>query len=117
MTAPNPLITPEMQDALRKVDFGLQVQQFLKTRIGKYLLERAAEEVEEKTQALKTHDILGNPNGAARLQAEIWRAESFMYWLAEAVTAGADITQQLIAEERQARGDDEGSQSGDATGN
>lgn len=112
----NQIITPDMQMALQRVDFGLQVQQFLHSEIGKFLVKRAEGEVEEKTQKLKSHDILGDPNGAARLQCEIWRAESFMYWLAEAINEGADITKQLIAEERQARGDDDGSQSGDATG-
>lgn len=113
----NPLITPEMQQALLKVDFGLQVQAFLQTKIGKFLTERAVAEVEEKTQELKAHDILGDPSGAVRLQAEIWRAESFMYWLAEAINEGADITKQLVSDERQALGIDDASQQGDVTGN
>lgn len=117
MSGPNPLITPEMQQALQKVDFGLQCQAFLSTKIGKFLVGKAEAEVEEKTQALKQHDILGDPNGAARLQCEIWRAESFMYWMAEAINEGADITKQLITEERQALGIDDGGGSADATGN
>lgn len=107
----------EMQDKMRRVDFGLQVQAFLKSRIGVFLQKRAESETEEKMQALKVHDVLGDPQGAAILQLEIWRAESFLYWLAEAVTEGSDLMNQMLAEERQALGlDGTGAIDGDPTG-
>lgn len=114
----DPRISPETREKLEKVDFGLQVQAFLGTRIGKYLVDRAQAEVEEFTGKLKAHPILTDPNGAAQLQCEIKTAENVLYWLADAIREGTQLMEQMMAEERQALGLDEGgAQSGDPTGN
>ena len=105
MTAPDiSSFSKEMQEKLAKVDFGLQVQAFLRSKIGVYLVERAQREVEEHTQALKSHPVLRDPNGAAELQMEIKCAENILYWLAEAVSEGTQLMEQMMAEERQALG-------------
>lgn len=107
----------EMREKLAKVDFGLQVQAFLRSKIGVFLVDRAQSEVEEKTSRLKQFDILGDPTGAKTLQMEIACAENVLYWLAEAVREGATLMEQMMAEERSASGiggtDDHG---GDPTG-
>jgi hypothetical protein len=118
MTQPNlEAFSKEMREKLAKVDFGLQVQAFLRSRIGVFIIERAQAEVEEKTNMLKVFDILGNPTGAKTLQMEISSAENTLYWLAEAVSEGTVLMEQMMAEEKQALGlggtDDRG---GDSTG-
>jgi hypothetical protein len=111
-------LTQEMQADLAIVDFSMEVQAFLKTRIGKYLLDRAADESTRKLIALKVHDIAADPAGAIKLQGEIWRAESFVFWLTEAINAGTELMKQMLAEERQALGQDGTEQpGGDSTGN
>lgn len=113
----DPRLSPEQLQQLQIVDFGMEVQAFLKTKIGKYLVDRASEEVERKTSLLKMFDILGDPKGATRLQSEIWRAESFMFWLADAVREGQQLMEQLINEEKQALGiGGDSAASGDITG-
>lgn len=118
MSAPDfSQFSPEMQEKLRAIDFGLEVQAFLKTRVGAYLVDKAQEDVEKHTQALKAFDILGNPKGATSLQMEIKCAENVLYWLADAVNTGVDLTKQMLAEERQAlSGGGTVSPEGDPTG-
>lgn len=117
MTAPDmTAFSKEMQDKLARVDFGLQVQAFLRSKIGVFLVEKAQREVEEHTQQLKTFDVLANPTGAVQLQMEIKCAENVLYWLAEAVTEGTDLMKQMLAEERQALGINGTGVEGDPTG-
>lgn len=105
MTAPDTSsFSKEMREKLARVDFGLQVQAFLKSRIGVFLVERAQHEVEQHTQALKVFDVIADPVGAKNLQMEIKCAENVLYWLAEAVNEGTQLMEQMIAEERQALG-------------
>jgi hypothetical protein len=106
----------EMREKLAKVDFGMQVQVFLRSKIGTYLVDRAQSEVEEKTSRLKQHPILKDPEGAAQLQQEINTAENVLYWLAEAVKEGALLMEQMLAEERSASGLGADGQGGDPTG-
>lgn len=108
----------EMREKLALVDFGLQVQAFLRSPIGQYLTKRAADEVEDLTAALKNHDILGDPTGAKTIQMEIRSAENVLYWLGEAVREGSTLMEQMMAEERQALGlDGTDGRGGDPTGN
>lgn len=107
----------EMREKLARVDFGLQVQAFLKSPIGEHLVRRAESDVEEHTQRLKTMDIFADPSAAVREQMEIKCAENFLYWLAEAITTGSQLMEQMLAEERQALGlGGADSQGGDPTG-
>jgi hypothetical protein len=112
----NAALTPQQQADLKRVEFSMEVKAFLAGKIGTYLTERAQHEVEAFTQALKEHDILANPVGAKNLQMEIKCAENFLYWLAGAVNEGTEVMKQLLAEERQALGRDDGAQLGDPTG-
>lgn len=112
----DPRVSPEMREKLAAVDFGMEVQGFLATRIGKYLVQRAQNEVEAKTALLKQYDILGNPTGAKTLQMEIKSAEDVLYWLSDAIREGAQLMQQLVDEEQTARGHEGASQEGDITG-
>jgi hypothetical protein len=111
----DPRITPEVAEKLAQVDLGLEAQQFLNSRVGRYLVKRAEHEVEQGVQSLKTMDPR-DPLAVIRVQSDVARAESFMYWMAEIINAGTEVTNQLIAQERQDLGIEDGAPEGDATG-
>lgn len=111
-------MTDRIEDALRAklgiVDLGLSAQQFLSTPLGKYVHDRAVAEVDTKVEELKRCDPT-DAKAVMKLQGEIWRAESFLYWMADAIREGAELATQMIAEERQALGGDHAA-GGDPTG-
>lgn len=79
----------------REVDFGMAVEAFLESPIGKYLVKRAEEEVEDAVEKLKVVDCTATQEIRA-LQNQIYRAESIQYWLAEAIQAGQNASDELI---------------------
>ena len=67
--------------------FGKQVENFLNTELGKYLVGRA------EAQAERAHEQLARVlpwrrRRIQQLQNEIWLAERFQQWLAEAIMDG-----------------------------
>jgi hypothetical protein len=109
-------IEEELRQKLAVVDLGLAAQQFLSTPLGKYVHDRAIAEVETGVEDLKRVDPT-DARAVMKLQGEIWRAESFMYWMADAIREGAELATQLIAEERAGLGAGLDHHGGDATGN
>ena len=79
----------------RDVDFGMSVEAFIESPIGKYLIERAEEEVSAAVEKLKVVDCAATREIQA-LQNAIYRAESIQYWLAEAIQAGHNASDELI---------------------
>lgn len=77
------------------IDFGMEVEAFLQSRIGCYLTRRAEDEVEEAVESLKQADP-ANPDKIRELQSRIHRAESFGYWLAEAIQEGLNAQREFI---------------------
>jgi len=84
-----PKLDPE-EPTVQIAVFGKQVEDFLQTDIGDYLLKQAVEEersgIEELIKAPTVDDI-------AEARAKIWRARSFQAWLGHAIERG----QQAIA--------------------
>lgn len=81
-----------------QVAFGAEVVRFLESPIGKYIMDRAADEVDAAVQELKRVD----PEYAKeirRLQAIIERNESVGLWLQEAMQAAMDARALLAGEE------------------
>lgn len=77
------------------IDFGFQVQAFLASEIGQYLIKRAEDAVDSAVALLK----IVPPSDSERirqLQSSIERAESIQYWLADAYQAGIAAQEQLI---------------------
>jgi hypothetical protein len=72
---------------LRRAVFGRQVEMFLESDIGVYLTQCCQAERDEALEKLK---IVGASDVAAilALQARVWRAESVMGWLGDALRAG-----------------------------
>ena len=79
----------------REVAFGLEVEGFLSSSIGRYLIQRAEESVEAAVEELKRADP-EKPAGIRALQHQISIAENFQYWLAEAVQAGLNAQLELL---------------------
>lgn len=82
---------------LAQVGFGLNVENFVHSEIGQYLLGRADQEVATAIAKLKK----ANPNDAEEirdLQNQIYRAESINGWLAEAVLNGQHAERTLTGE-------------------
>jgi uncharacterized protein YfbU (UPF0304 family) len=81
-----------------QVRFGAQVQQFMQSDIGRYVLNLAADEVDDAVKRLKQVDP-ENAGEIRRLQAIIQRNEGFGLWLQEAVHAALEACNLLAGEE------------------
>lgn len=82
------------QELLKQAAFGIETEAFVLSAMGKYLINRAETEAEVATDALKIVDPT-DCKEITRLQAIIWRAESFQRWLAELIQAGNDAEWRL----------------------
>jgi hypothetical protein len=74
--------------------FGKQVEIFWDSRIGQYLLVNTLREYNYSLEKLKTCDPTDFKQ-VVKLQAEIWRAESFRDWLSQAIEDGIRSTKIL----------------------
>lgn len=81
----------EMMETVR---FGIEVEAFLEGKIGKYLVQRAREEVQEALNQLKT--VSPDASSLIReLQGIVHRGECFESWLAEAIQEGWNTEQNI----------------------
>ena len=78
-----------------QIDFGFQVQAFLESEIGKYLIKRAEDEIADACEALKTV-CPTDPVAITELQTRVYRAESIQFWLAEAMQTGVNAQIEFI---------------------
>jgi len=78
----------------RSIALGFQVEAFLQSDVGRYLVQRADEEIEEAVEELKR--VSPEHTAVIRaLQGKIHVAESIQFWLAEAIQEGANAMQEL----------------------
>lgn len=77
------------------IDFGFQVQAFLASEIGQYLVKRAEDEIEAAVEELKCVNAFA-PDAIRTIQGKVQVAERFQYWLADAYQAGVAAQEQLI---------------------
>ena len=73
--------------SVRSAVFGKQVEAFLNTDVGKYLVQQAEREAEEAAEQLKTV-WPWRTTRIRDLQNRIWVAEHFQKWLGDAIVAG-----------------------------
>lgn len=77
--------------------FGREVQLFLQSPIGDFLLKRSEEEISEAVLELKkVHSW--RRRRIQELQNTIKVAEKFQFWLADAIAAGNQAEEQLLEE-------------------
>lgn len=77
---------------------GQDVESFLASDIGRYLIGRADQESAEAVNKLKTC-FPWRRRRITELQNQIWRAESFQSWLGELIIRGRQATSQLEQQE------------------
>lgn len=88
-------MSEDVKQLKQQIDFGFQVQAFLRGEVGQYLIKRAEDQVEAAVEQLKRVDP-EDAKAVRAIQNEITVAESFQYWLADAITAGENAEQQFI---------------------
>jgi pyrroloquinoline quinone (PQQ) biosynthesis protein C len=84
----------ERREIVNAIDFGIEVEAFIRSKVGQYLIHRAESEVTDALEALKEV----NPTDAEAvraLQNQIKRAESIQYWMAEAIQEGVNAERLL----------------------
>lgn len=90
-------MTEETEILLDVAVLGEQVDQFMKSDIGQYLLQHAAEQEAKGVEALKRVDCK-DTSAVWDAQNQVWIAEKFRVWLEDAVRAG--VKAQMILEDR-----------------
>ena len=73
---------------------GKDAEEFLSSEIGRYMLECAANQVDDAVCKLKKANPL-DTELIITLQNEIYRAESFGAWISDLVIAGNQAIQQI----------------------
>lgn len=82
---------------VRWATFGKQVEFFLQSDIGSYLVKRAKQEGDEALEELKKVDAFdGNKVSTLQLKARV--ADAVIVWLGDAIAAGESATEQLKQE-------------------
>jgi hypothetical protein len=79
---------------VQRATFGAQVEQFLSSDIGVYLIERADEQAEVALKELVSADP-DKPDIIRAIQNRIKVADSIVGWLREAIQMGDQAVQQL----------------------
>jgi molybdopterin converting factor small subunit len=77
----------EQEVLVRRAIFGKQVEDFLSSDIGRYLLVRAADQAETAMDKLKVC-VPTEGKTVQALQNDIYVAESIRTWLAQAIQDG-----------------------------
>lgn len=84
----------ELNELFSTVEFGLDVEQFLRSDIGKYLVRKAAEErIDALADLVEVSPV--DAEAVRVLQSIIKRADSFVFWLNDAILAGKNAEAQL----------------------
>lgn len=75
------------EDLVKEVAFGIEVEAFLQSTLGRYLIKQAEDERDAALMDFRTADT-SDAKLMASIQNRVWRAEQFQTWLAEIVQAG-----------------------------
>jgi hypothetical protein len=91
-------IDNDTRELQKTIELSFEVESFLGTALGKYLIQRAEEKIEAAVEDLKRCD----PEDARQIRAiqhNIHVAEDFQYWLAEAIQAGHNAAAAALIKE------------------
>lgn len=91
-------IDQETREIQKTIELSFEVENFLKSDLGKYLIARAEAKIEEALEKLK-YISPDNTAGIRALQHDIHVAEDFQYWLAEAIQAGHNAAEAALNKE------------------
>ena len=91
-------IDDDTRELQKTIELSFEVEAFLNSNIGKYLIKRAEDQIAAAVEDLKLVD----PENACRIRAIqqiIHVAEDFQYWLAEAIQAGHNAAAAALLKE------------------
>ncbi len=78
-------MTPDV--LMAEAILGQDAQEFINTELGQFLVRRADQEKKDALEQLARVSPQ-KKNRIRDLQAQVWRAESFLNWIAELITSG-----------------------------
>ncbi len=78
-------MTPDV--LMAEAILGQDAQDFINTELGQFLVRRADQEKKDALEQLARVSPQ-KKNRIRDLQAQVWRAESFLTWIAELITSG-----------------------------
>lgn len=87
-------VTPQEYERIRAM-LGNDAEAFKRTKLGQYIMDRAAHHVDQLTKELKRHDPV-DTEGIRTLQNEIWKHETFEQWIDDAINSGHAAMQNLL---------------------
>lgn len=79
--------------------FGREVEIFLESPVGDFLLKRAVKTADDAKDKLVANAHTLDRDAIRDLQTHIWRGESFQKWLGDAIIAGHAAIELLKEEE------------------
>lgn len=82
----------ELTQIRNQISFGLDVEAFMRSDIGRYLTARANSDRQTALEALKDTDA-EDPKAIRKLQNAALCAECFLLWMGEAVSEGQNAQQ------------------------
>lgn len=80
-------MSEELRQLNEQIEFGVEVESFIRSKLGRYLIGRAESERDAALSDLAVVDPTDVKQITA-LQNKVKLAESFQYWLAEAIESG-----------------------------
>jgi hypothetical protein len=93
----------DRRQRLAVVQLGIETEQFLTSKLGRYLIARAESEREEAVQKL----VDAEPHDRNKVQAcqnRVRLVDMFQQWLADAITEGQAQEKSLVDEEIESGG-------------
>lgn len=85
-------------DLMADLRLGIEAEAFLVSDIGRYLAQRAECERDEALADFRAVDPTDSEK-VRQIQNRIWRAETFVGWLTEAINVGRYAAQELQSPE------------------
>jgi len=92
-------LTETAERYIEQAVFGKQMEEFVQSRIGSYLMERINRDYDDGVTALKAADA-EDPKAIRTAQNQIRRAEDMQTWILSAIEEGLGATQILEGEEQ-----------------
>lgn len=85
----------EDKDLEQRVVLGLDTEAFLGSNVGRYIVQRAQEEIDEARESLETVDP-ENAKAVRDLQFVIGVARATVQWMKEAVADGQNAAEEMV---------------------
>lgn len=83
----------ELDVLIAEAEIGEEARRFLESDIGRLIVGRAQQDIDSAVYELKNANPR-DPDKITELQNQIWRGESIISWIAEAIEAGNEALKQ-----------------------